>query len=478
MIRLSSNRKLGGTTFLFFIILLISCNTQQEIAKDTLPNIILIMTDDQGWGDTGYNGNTLLQTPNLDAMAAEGIQFNRFYAAAPVCSPTRASCLTGRHPYRQGIYHANTGHLKKEEMHLAKALKTKGYTTGHFGKWHLGTLTNDEIDANRGGRQPEHYAPPWDRDFDVCFSTESKIPTWDPMITPDSAAMDIGRRPPHEHFGTYFWTGPGQKVTDNLEGDASRIVMDRAIPFIENSVNNNTPFFAVVWFHAPHLPVLTGEKYKQIYAKESEDIQHYYGCITAMDEQVGRLRETLAELGAADNTMLFFTSDNGPEGKSKMARTQGSAKGLKGRKRSLYEGGIRVPGIWVWPDKIKKHQEVNFPVCTSDYFPTIIDAVDLQLENAVKPIDGISVKALLENGMNTRNQSIGFQSKKQQAWMDDRYKLYSADGENYELYDIQNDPAESQDLAKAKKEIVVKMKAALDEWIASAKKSDEGLDYN
>jgi len=462
--------------FILFL-LLVSCHSNEENTSTLLPNIILLMTDDQGWGDTGYNGNTLLQTPSLDAMAAEGIQFNRFYAAAPVCSPTRASCLTGRHPYRQGIFHANTGHLKKEEMHLAKALKTKGYTTGHFGKWHLGTLTNDELDANRGGRQPEHYAPPWERDFDVCFSTESKVPTWDPMITPDDKALDVGKRVMGEHFGTYFWTGPEQKTKENLEGDASRIIMDRAIPFIENSVKNDTPFFTVIWFHSPHLPVLTGEKYREIYATQSEDIQHYYGTITAMDEQVGRLRQTLAKLGVDKNTMLFFTSDNGPEGKTQIARTQGSTKGLKGRKRSLYEGGIRVPGIWIWPGKIKKHQEINFPVCTSDYFPTIVDILDLDLENTIKPIDGISVKALLGNGMESRNTPIGFQSKKQQVWMDDRFKLYSADGENYELYDIINDPAELNDLAKAEKARVERMKGNLLKWVASTKRSAEGGDY-
>ena len=125
------------------------------------PNIILCMADDQGWGDVGYNGHPFLKTPNLDAMSKAGLRFNRFYSGAPVCSPTRGSAITGRHPYRYGIYFANVGHLRKQEMTLAEALKTRGYTTGHFGKWHLGTLTNDIPDGRRGGRQEEHYAPPW-----------------------------------------------------------------------------------------------------------------------------------------------------------------------------------------------------------------------------------------------------------------------------------------------------------------------------
>jgi len=164
-------------------------------------------------------------------MAGSGIQFNRFYSAAPVCSPTRGSCLTGRHPYRYGIFSANIGYLRDEELNLAEVLKDQGYVTGHFGKWHLGTLTTSEYDANRGRPgDSSHYSPPWENGFDVSFSTESKVPTWDPMITPHESSGDIGKRVPGDHFGTYYWTGPGEKVTENLEGDDSRIIMDRVVP--------------------------------------------------------------------------------------------------------------------------------------------------------------------------------------------------------------------------------------------------------
>ena len=456
------------TSFLLCCLILIACQSEEAPAPDRPTNVILIMTDDQGWGDTGYNGNTLLKTSHLDSMAAEGIQFNRFYAAAPVCSPTRASCLTGRHPYRLGIYHANTGHLPKDENNLAKALKANGYKTGHFGKWHLGTLTNDEMDANRGGRQPEHYAPPWERGFDVCFSTESKVPTWDPMITPNVSAMDIGKQESGTPFGTSFWTGAGEKVSENLEGDASRIVMDRVLPFIEEASQSETPFFAVVWFHAPHLPVLTGAKYQQLYKGQSEDIQQYYGAITAMDEQLGRLRQQLRDMGQYENTMLFFTSDNGPEGKSQTARTQGSTKGLKGRKRSLYEGGVRVPGIWVWPERIRKHQEVDFPVCTSDYYPTILELLDIKIENQL-PLDGVSIANILDQKMDKRRKPIGFQSGKQLAWMEDEFKLYSSDGQTFELYNILYDPNEEDDLVTIKPNRTKHMKEALLEWVAKTK---------
>ena len=171
------------------------------------PNVILCMADDLGWGDTGFNGNSIINTPNLDAAAKAGIVFRRFYSGAPVCSPTRGSCLTGRHPYRYGVFFANVGHMRKNEITLAEALKTQGYATGHFGKWHLGTLTKTEKESNRGGpKGVKDYSPPWDNGFDVCFSTEAKVPTWDPMTDPETG----------KPYGTFYRTQDGAKVTDNL----------------------------------------------------------------------------------------------------------------------------------------------------------------------------------------------------------------------------------------------------------------------
>ncbi|MEN8734608.1 MAG: sulfatase-like hydrolase/transferase, partial [Lentimonas sp.] len=148
-----------------------------------------MMADDLGWGDVQcFNPATPIKTPQLDAMAAAGVQFNRFYSSSPVCSPTRGSSLTGRHPFRFGIYYANKGHLKVEELTLAELLQKQGYATGHFGKWHLGTLTTEIKDANRGKpRNTKDFSPPWQNGFDVCFSTESKVPTWDPMLKPKKA---------------------------------------------------------------------------------------------------------------------------------------------------------------------------------------------------------------------------------------------------------------------------------------------------
>lgn len=443
------------------------------------PNIILIMADDLGWGDVGFNGNEMIQTPALDGMAQNGLVLRRFYAASAVCSPTRASVLTGRHPERYGITHANTGHMKKEELTLAELVKVQGYTTGHFGKWHLGTLTVTEKDANRGGpRGAAHYAPPWENGFDVSFSTESKVPTWDPMVTPGPTAGDIGKRVPGEHFGTYYWSGENQKVTDNLSGDDSRVIMDRVIPFIHRAAETGQPFLSVIWFHTPHLPVVAGPEYRNLYADLSEDQQHYYGSITAMDEQIGRLRSVLREKGIAENTLILFCSDNGPEGPEPVNRTQGSAGPFRGRKRSLYEGGIRVPALIEWPAKIDGGQKTNLPISTSDIFPTLLGILGIDKQKGVKPLDGADVFPRIQENKQTRASTIAFRFQNQQVIMDNQFKLYSADsGENFALFDLIHDPGETTDIAAAHPQKVAALSGELENWLLSCEKSNRGADY-
>jgi len=434
------------------------------------PNIILCMADDMGWGDPGFNGNSVIQTPSLDAMAKAGMRFTRFYSGAPVCSPTRGSCLTGRHPYRYGIFSANAGHMLKEEITLAEALKSQGYTTGHFGKWHLGTLTTKEKDSNRGGPGgAKHYCPPWENGFDVCFSTEAKVPTWNPMKKPET----------DEPYGTYYWRQDGTKATDNLDGDDSRVIMDRAIPFIRNAADEGKPFLAVIWFHAPHAPVVAGPKYREMYSQYSEDEQHYYGCITALDEQMGRLRNELRELAVASNTMLWFCSDNGPEGRDgKKGRSRGSAGAFRGRKRSLFEGGVRVPGLLEWPGHIGSGQVTDIACCTSDYFPTILDALGFRMKGQPEPIDGVSLLPLIEGKMTERPVPIGFESASQVSLTDNRYKIYSKNkGKSYMLFDLIADPGETKDLAAEKPQILQSMTAILDRWRRSCKDSLAGQDY-
>jgi arylsulfatase A-like enzyme len=443
------------------------------------PNIILMMADDHGWGDTGYRGHKFIRTPNLDQMAREGLQFERWYAAAPVCSPTRGSCLTGRHPFRYGIYSANVGRLKPEEICLAELLQDHGYATGHFGKWHLGTLTTRIKDANRGGPGSERvFSPPWQNGFQVCFSTESKVPTFNPMKNPASVSREARTRiPVGDFYGTRYWTGVNQFVSfDELTGDDSELITDRAIEFVKTSVAADQRFFAVIWFHAPHTPVVADAEHRNLYPDHphGEYGQHYHGCITAMDEQIGRLRGVLQNLDVSQNTMLWYASDNGPES---TARTgAGSAGILRGRKRSLFEGGVRVPATLVWPEKITSHRNVEMPCVSSDYFPTIVDVLGAELPD--RPYDGVSLLPVIEGTSTERHQPIGFQHKNQIALVSGNDKLYSADkGKSWQLYDLEADPSETTDLAATKPRVLERLVSQTEAWLKSCRRSDQGDDY-
>ena len=208
------------------------------------PNIILIMADDLGYGDVGFNGNKVIKTPSMDRLAESGMKFTNFYAGGPVCSPTRGTVLTGRHYFRYGVFSANIGHLPKEEVVLPEVLKGEGYTTGHFGKWHLGTLSR-EVSPKGPKRKPaENYSPPSFHSYDQSFVTESAVGTWNPSIG--------GRY----HNNPYYFNGVEE--TENLAGDDSRVIMDRVLPFIEGAAKEKKPFLSVIWFHTPHEPVIAG----------------------------------------------------------------------------------------------------------------------------------------------------------------------------------------------------------------------------
>jgi len=444
------------------------------------PNVILMMADDLGWGDVGFNGGRTIKTPALDAMAAGGMVFERFYAAAPVCSPTRGSMLTGRHPYRLDIPFANRGFLKPHEFTLAELLRARDYGTGHFGKWHLGTLTTSQRDANRGRPGNTHeYSPPWENGFDVCFSTEAKVPTWDPMWRPKSTngkwwpALEQPERA-GVRYGTAYWDERGREVSENLKGCDSRVIVDRVEPFIRQSVEKGQPFFAVVWFHAPHLPVVAGKKYLDMYPDApSEYHAHYYGCVTALDEQVGRIRGLLRELGVEGNTLLTFCSDNGPEGND---RAPGRAGPFRGRKRSLLEGGVRVPGVIEWPEKIPAGSRTHFAAVTSDLLPTIAEVVEV--EPAVRPLDGVSLLPVFAGKCNERAEPIGFASRGQAAWHEGDWKIHRARANRpWELFNLKDDPSERNDLAEAMPERVEKMAERYQAWRDSCEASRQGDDY-
>lgn len=417
------------------------------------PNVVLVMSDDQGWGDLGMR-HQFLKTPNLDALATQGVHLTHFYAAAPVCSPTRGSVLTGRHPARYGIQGANSGHLPEDEVNLARLLKETGYTTGFFGKWHLGTLTKDVLDSNRGGKpdQAKNYAPPWDRQFDVVFATEAKVPTVNPMLKEDGSP-----------YGTAYWTGPGERVPDEqLTGDDSAIVFDQAMRFIESA---QEPFFCVVWLHSPHEPVRGGHPSAQQYSNAlPENHRNYYGCLTDLDAGLGELRSKLTELGLAENTLLHYCSDNGPEHRD----GPGFTGGLSGRKRDLLEGGIRVPAMITWPAGLDGAREFGVPACTTDLLPTVLDAARIPLPEV--PLDGQSLLPRLDGSLGP--VTYGFTSNKRRAWVTTRgtetWKIHSTDaGKTWTLKDIGMDPSEGMDFSVKNAEQMAEMLAAFEAWYES-----------
>lgn len=499
------------------LFLLVSCSEPATPSGQTSvrPNIILLMADDMGWGDTSFSGNANLRTPNLDSMAESGMVFDRFYAAAPVCSPTRASVLTGRHPFRAGIFFAMVPGaevaLSAEETTLGELMNQAGYQTGFFGKWHLGTMSTDIMDGRFGG--PENarlYSPPWEHGFDTVFATESRVPTYDPMLRPPSQTGAAPKRHPKEEelesavrgwwaplenpedgifWGTHYWKGPGEIAEGDFSGDDSGILIDEVIEFVNQNSGKEQPFFAVVWFHTPHLPLVAGPDDQAAYAEHGFYERTYYGVVSAMDREIGRLRSVLKDRGVADNTVVWFTSDNGPEGLQDIR--PGQTSGLRGRKRSLYEGGVRVPGIIEWPASIAAGSTTNVPAVTTDIFPTVLGWAGAEVP-ADRVMDGKDLNDITRGVSDTRNAPIGFESQYQVAWTDDRYKLVyvpSQDfgklrhyrmGQNpdtsfvFELYDIVEDPQETINVAAKHPDIVARMSGQLQRWRKSVALSIDG----
>jgi len=444
------------------------------------PNIIMLMADDLGWGDVGFNGNDVVMTPYLDAMSEAGVKFTQFYAAAPLCSPSRAACLTGRAPFRQGIYAAHTGAMRHAEKTIPELLKSAGYQTGFFGKWHLGWIEPDVIET-RG-----HYSPPRHHGFDETFATKSAVPTWNPTKVPAGwkawgTVKDKEGNVIDENWAGSRYMHNGEVVTKNLDGDDSRVIMDRAIPFMEKAIKKDEPFLATIWFHTPHEPVVAGPEYLAMYPGLREEQKHLYGCITAMDEQVGRLMQFLKDNNIEENTLILFTSDNGPSGPI-TRKGIASAGPFKGNKHEIWEGGIRVPSLMYW----KGH--ISSGVCDAttgavDYLPTILDIVG-EPQVKKRPIDGESLLPILTGIAEDRESTMAFGFKRlhsnteMYAFIDGEYKLAIPKmGKGMYLFNIEVDSTEQNNLADSDPELTDAMFKKLSKTIDSWQASDDGKDY-
>jgi len=468
-----------------FILLFIAVAALARPLAEERPNFILCMADDQGWGDTGYNGHPLLKTPVMDEMARTGLRFDRFYAAAAVCSPTRGSVMTGRHPNRFGCF--AWGHtLRPQEITIAEALKKAGYTTGHFGKWHIGSVRADGA------------ASPGNSGFDEWFSSPNFYEN----------------NPLFSHNGTVIET----------KGESSDVTAGLAMDWIGKVAKGKKPFLAVVWFGNPHSPHVAVDKFKKMYSDQPDGVAHFFGEITAMDAALGKMRSGLRKLGIADNTVLWYCSDNG-------SLPKGSSGGLRARKGSLYEGGIRVPAVLEWPAWVKANRITDINANTSDIYPTLLELAGVALPKNQPRLDGISLAPLLRGEKQVRKQPMGFwtyhnrgygrharrmlEALRQEqldgnqqpaapegqigrfhpadnlpghsAWIEGDYKLHripvkkNATQFNYELYHLVNDPKESNNLLNEDKSRLAKrfgrMKADLVTWQQSVINSLNGRDY-
>lgn len=419
--------------------LLGGCKGPSEKAR---PNIILLMADDQGWAQTGYYNHPALETPNLDAMAENGLRLDRFYAGAPVCSPTRASVLTGRNNNRSGV--PSHGHaLRLQEKTLPEALKAEGYATGHFGKWHLNAL--------RGPGVP-------------IFADDLNGP----------AGFGFDR---WVSVTNYFDLNPlmsDQGTFKSFEGTSSDVIVELAVQFIRKNAEAGQPFFAVIWDGSPHRPFKSLAKDSALFSQLTPSNQAHYGELAAFDRNVGVLRDALQELNVAENTILWYCSDNGG-----LPDVEPSSVGaLRGYKGSVWEGGLRVPAIIEWPAEIQP-RITNYPASTMDIFPTIADILNLPREVMVSPLDGISIQPLFSEEIPKREVSIPFRFMKNGALIDNQYKLVAINWrqEEFELYNLETDPGETTDISSDEPEIFVRMKNAFMEWNASVEASIRGEDY-
>jgi len=329
-------------------------------ARTPAVNFLIVLADDLGYGDLRCYGDRDIKSPHLDEFARQGLRLTQCYAAAPVCSPARAGLLTGRIPYRVGIHNwipfMSPMHLRSSEITVATLLSQAGYDTCHTGKWHLNGLFNLP-------GQPQ----PLDHGFRYWFSTQNNaLPN---------------HRNPYNFVRNGIPAGP-------LEGYAAQLVAKEAIHWLRNVRDESKPFFLFVCFHEPHEPIATDEKFSKLYRKPDDpSYSAHHGNITQMDHAFGMLMRTLDELKLRDNTLVFFTSDNGPA--VTHIHPHGSAGLLREKKRHLYEGGIRVPGILRWPGHTRPDSVSDQPISGVDVLPTLCDIAGIDLPED-RAIDGSS----------------------------------------------------------------------------------------
>jgi len=407
------------------------------------PNIVLMLADDLGYGDLHCYGGMEMITPNLDKLATEGLRMTSWYAGHPNCSPSRTALMTGRTPSRVGVRNwipeDSPMHLRASEITIASLLKKTGYTTCHSGKWHLNGAFNKPT-------QPQ----PGDHGFDHWFSTQNNA------------------APSHKNPNNFVRNG---KPAGPHEGYSAHVIVDEALNWLKSSRDATKPFFLYVCFHEPHEPIASDEKYSKLYPSDMPTYSAHHGNITQMDDACGRLLRGLDEMKLRENTLVIFTSDNGPA--ITPAHPHGSAGPLRNKKGSCYDGGIREPGLIRWPGHTKPSTTSDEPVGHVDFLPTICEITGIPVP-ADRKIDGASWLSVLGGGQVKRttplywhfNQAFGgplvalrHGDWKILATLDKTFTqgtaitqqseadFHSAELKDFQLYNLKDDIGEAKDLA-------------------------------
>ncbi|HUG93932.1 MAG TPA: sulfatase-like hydrolase/transferase [Planctomycetaceae bacterium] len=415
-------------------------------AEDRRPNIVIVLADDLGYGDLGCYGNDVVRTPHLDRFAAEGLRLTDCYAAAANCSPARAGLLTGRIPYRAGIHNwipmGSPMHLRNGEVTVANLLREAGYATCHVGKWHLNGRFNEPD-------QPQ----PADHGFDHWFSTQNNA------------------LPSHRDPDNFVRNG---EPVGQLAGYSARNVVAEAVRWMMDGRPKDRPFFLYVCFHEPHEPIATAAEFQELYAGIEDPARRaHHGNISQMDAAFGRLMRAVDDLELRNETFVLFTSDNGPAITAR--HPHGSAGPLRDKKGSLYEGGIRVPGIIRWTGRVPAGGVSHEPVSGVDLLPTLCAIAGIRPpENRL--LDGASLLPLFAGRPVERSTPLYWQFNFSHArprvalrdgdWKilatlsgpelkpggdiraEDQQAIKSAELQSFELYNLREDVGETTDLAR------------------------------
>jgi arylsulfatase A len=423
-----------------------------SLSAQTQPNVVILLADDLGYKDVGCYGGPV-KTPAIDQLAEDGVRFTDFYSGCAVCSPSRATLLTGRHHIRTGVYswihdEGQNSHLLLNERTIAEILKDRGYSTAHIGKWHLGLPTK-----NRSKPTPSHHG------FDYWFTT------WN------------NASPSHKNPNNFIRNG---QAVGPLEGYSCQLVADEAIDWLDNHRHPKAPFFLNLWFHEPHAPIAAPDEIVSTYGELKDRAAVYSGTIDNTDRAISRVVEKLNQMGVRENTLIIYASDNGSYRDDRVGN-------LRGKKGSNWDGGIRVPGIFSWPAVIPKNRVEKQPAGLVDILPTLCGLLKLEVPQD-RMIDGSDLSPLLRGKPDSfkRHQPMFWHLQKSRpivAMRDGDFSLVAnpdyeiptsnmfqerwiprvKDGgyKDFQLFDLSKDPGQTQNIASEYPELLKKLKAKL-----------------